>query len=68
MEEDGSVVFANLLTLLDVLDGLHDHRVLHVVPGANVMIMEILNIKLAFLNPGMYSDPQPETATMLIAL
>ena len=31
MEKNGSVVFANLLPLLDVLDRLHDDRVLHVV-------------------------------------
>ena len=30
VEEDGSVVLADLLALADVLDGLHGHHVLHV--------------------------------------
>ena len=31
VEEDGAVVLADLLPLLDVLDGLNHHMVLHVV-------------------------------------
>ena len=31
MEEDWTIIFTNFFALLDVLDRLHDHRVLHVV-------------------------------------
>ena len=46
MEEDGSVVLADFLALLDVLDRLDDYGVLHVVP---VQVVEVIYIWLISL-------------------
>ena len=46
VEEDGSIVLADFLALLDVLDRLDDYGVLHVVP---VQVVEVIYIWLISL-------------------